>query len=310
MRSFWRSLPLLVKMAALRWNALNAPRLGAALAYYTLLSMAPLSILVVGICSIVFSHNTAEQQILHRVREVAGSASATTVQTLLNSTHQRSGLIATAIAFATLLFGASGVFVELRDSLNMIWEAPQPTTSGLRSFVQQRLISFAMVLGLCVFLLGSLLLSAGWAIVEKLFSDAVPLHISILSEVANTLFTLLAFAALFALIFKFVPNVPIRWKEVGIGSLATALLFTIGKALLSLYFATAAVGSAYGAAGSLVALVAWVYYSAQIFFFGAMFTRVYADQRGSATAKKERNAVRSAGVFSGKVEHKPSTGTG
>ena len=292
-------------MAAARWNAYNVPRLGASLAYYTLLSMAPLSILVVGICSIVFTHSAAEQKILERVREIAGPSSATTVQTLLESTHQRSGVAATAIAFITLLFGASGVFVELRDSLNTIWEAPKPTTSGLRSYVQQRLVSFAMVLGLCVLLLGSLLLSAGLAILEKLFSDVVPLHISVLSEVANTLLTLLAFAVLFALIFKFVPNVPIRWEEVGIGSLATAVLFTIGKALLALYFATAAVGSTYGAAGSLVALVVWVYYSAQIFFFGAVFTRVYADHFASATAKRERKAWRSALGFSAKVEHEP-----
>lgn len=256
--------------------------------------MAPLSILVVAICSLFFNHNTAEQQVLNRVSEIAGASSATTVKMLLNSTHQRSGIAATAVAFVTLLFGASGVFVELRDSLNTIWEAPQPTSSGVRSFVQQRLISFGMVLALCILLLGSLLLSTGLAIVQKLFSGMVPLHIAVLSQIANIVLELLAFSILFALIFKFVPNVPIRWEEVVFGSIVTAILFTIGKALLSLYFATAAVGSTYGAAGSLVALVVWVYYSAQIFFFGAVFTRLYADHFGSLTARRQRTAIRSS----------------
>lgn len=292
--SFWRMLPALLKKTATRWNDHNAPRLGAALAYYTLLSMAPLSILVVGICGFVLSQNTAEQQILARVGEVAGPASAATIQMLLNNAHQRNGVLATVIAFVTLLFGASGVFVELRDSLNTIWDAPPPTSTGWQSIVRQRLISFAMVFALCVLLLSTLLLSAALAILEKFFSDIVPLHISVAGEIANLVFTLLAFTILFGLIFKFVPNVPIRWQEVAVGALATALLFSAGKALLALYFSTAAIGSTYGAAGSLVALVVWVYYSAQMFFFGAEFTRLYADRFGSPTAKQERTEVRTA----------------
>lgn len=289
---FWRMLPSLLKKAALRWNAYNAPRLGASLAYYTLLSMAPLSILVVAICSVVLSQNTAEFEVLKRVREVAGEASATTVKMLLNNTHHRNGIAATVIAFLTLLFGASGVFVELRDSLNTIWEAPAPSSSGWRSLVRQRLVSFAMVLALCILLLTSLLFSAGFGILQKYFDGVVPLHIATLGQVLNSALTLLAFAFIFGLIFKFVPNVPVRWDEVCVGAIATAVFFTAGKALLAFYFSTAAVGSTYGAAGSLVALVVWVYYSAQIFFFGAVFTRVYADQYGSPTAKQERRAAR------------------
>lgn len=297
--SFWRVLPGLLKTAASRWSAHNAPRLGAALAYYTLLSMAPLSILVVGICSMVLSQSTAEQAFLVRVREVAGPSSAATIKMLLANAHQHHGVIATVLAFATLFFGASGVFVELRDSLNLIWDAPPVTASAWRSMLMQRLISFGMVLGLCVLLLTSLLLSAGFAILQKFFSGMVPLHISILSVVANGIFNLVAFATLFGLIFKFIPNVPIRWEEVGVGATVTAVFFLIGKGLLALYFTTAAVGSTYGAAGSLVAFVAWVYYSAQIFFFGAIFTRVYADRLGSPTAKKERRAARALGAAAG-----------
>jgi membrane protein len=294
--SFWRTIPALLKVTASRWSAHNAPRLGAALAYYTLLSIAPLSILVVGICGMVFSQNTAEAQVLERVREVAGESSATTIRSLLANTHEHNGLLAAVIAFVTLLFGASGVFVELRDSLNIIWDAPPPLSSGWRSMVMQRLVSFGMVLGLCVLLLISLALSAGLTLLEKFFVGFVSVDISILSEIGNVIFSLLAFTILFGVVFKWVPNVPIRWEEVGVGALATAVFFTIGKALLGLYFATAAVGSTYGAAGSLVALVAWVYYSAQIFFFGAVFTRAYADTFGPPSAKKERRHVRETGT--------------
>jgi membrane protein len=292
---FWRRLPELLKVAASRWSAHNAPRLGAALAYYTLLSMAPLSILVVGICSMVLSEGRVEQAFLARVAEVAGRSSAATVETLLANAHHHNGIIATVIAFATLFFGASGAFVELRDSLNTIWDAPEASSSAWRSIVTQRLISFAMVLGLCVLFLASLVISAGVAVVEKFFSGMLPVNISLVGELANILLSLIAFAIVFGLIFKFVPNVPIRWEEVGVGAIATAVLFVIGKALVGLYFATAAMGSTYGAAGSLVALVAWVYYSAQIFFFGAEFTRVYADLFGPAIAKKERRHARALG---------------
>lgn len=295
MSSFWRSLPALLKAAAARWNTYNAPRLGAALAYYTLLSMAPLSILVVAICGSVLSENRAEFELLQRVREVAGSASANTVRMLLNNTHQRSGLLATVVAFVTLLFGASGVFVELRDSMNTIWEAPPSTSSGIGAFVRQRLVAFLMVLGVCVLLIGSLLISAGIGVVEKYFNGMLPVHLSIVDQLGNSVVTLLAFSVLFLLVFKFVPNVPIRWEEVIVGAIATAVLFTIGKGLLALYFSRAAVGSTYGAAGSLVALVAWVYYSAQIFFFGAIFTRVYADRFGTTAARQERRTARLKG---------------
>jgi membrane protein len=241
------------------------------------------------------------------VAEIAGRASAETIRTLLENTHQHDGVMATLIAFVMLLFGASGVFVELRDSLNIIWEAPQRVESGVSSFIQQRLISFVMVVALCVLLLGSLLVSTALTLIDKLFSDVVPLHISVLSQLANVLLTLIAFTILFGLIFKFVPNLPIRWQEVSVGALVTAVLFAIGKALLALYLATTAVGSTYGAAGSLVALVVWVYYSSQIFFFGAVFTRVYAAQFGSAVAKQQRRAVRLGGSTGSQI---PSTGTG
>lgn len=281
----------LVKVAAIKWNAHNAPRLGAALAYYSLLSLAPLLILVVAICGAVFTHRTAEQDILRQAQQLVGDSGAKTLQSLIDNTHHaKSGLIASAVAIVTLFFGASGVFVELRDSLNLIWDVPE-NGSSLRGAVWQRLVSFGMVLALGFLLLISLLLTAALGLVEKFFAGFLPVHAAIVGELANAGFLLVAIAALFALIFKFVPEARIAWRDVVVGAAATAALFMIGRGLLALYLATAGVGSTYGAAGSLVALVVWVYYSAQIFFFGAVFTKVYADRFGSRTSGPVSNAA-------------------
>lgn len=283
----------LLQAAASKWNEHNAPRLGASLAYYTLLSMAPLAVLLVRISELIFK-KTAEQQLLSRVAEIAGYSSAKTVQMLLSSAHQANGTLATLIAVITLLFGASGVFVELRDSLNTIWEAPPPSSSTWRDWVGQRLMSFVMVLALGILLLLSLALSAVFTFFQRFLTGVTPVHFAVAGEVANFVVSFAGLAVLFALIFKFVPNVPIAWREVAIGALATAVLFDIGKALVGFYLGTAGIGSTYGAAGSLVALVVWVYYSAQIFFFGAVLTRVYADRYGTKAAKKERAAAKQA----------------
>ncbi len=291
----WRQFSQLLKSAAAKWNVHNAPRLGASLAYYTLLSIAPLLVLTVTICGLVFKAN-AELQLIHQVRALAGYSTAETVRMLLDNAHHANGARATSIALIMLLFGASGVFVELRDSLNTIWEAPPRTSSTWRDLLLQRLVSFGMVLALGFLLLASLILSAALALVEKFFAGYIPLHFAILGQIANFALSFIAIAVLFALIFKFVPDVPIRWKEVGIGSIATAVLFSIGKELLALYLGRAGVGSMYGAAGSLVALVVWVYYSAQIFLFGAVLTRAYGDNLGPPAAKRERAIARSSGL--------------
>jgi membrane protein len=282
----------LLKTTATKWNEHDAPRLGAALAYYTLLSLAPLAVLVVGMCSLVLSKNNAEQQLFWQAQELVGTSGAKTLETLVDNTqHASNGLVAGIMAVAALIFGASGVFVELRDSLNTIWEAPPPAAGGVRTFILRRLVTFGMVLALGVLLLASLLISAGLGIAEKYFIGMLPPAAAIGGEIANLLITLAAITALFALIFKFVPDVRIGWEDVGTGALVTAVLFTLGRGLLAFYMGTAAVGSTYGAAGSLVALVVWVYYSAQIFFFGAVFTRVYADYCGSRVNRRSAKPV-------------------
>jgi membrane protein len=180
-----------------------------------------------------------------------------------------------------LFFGASGVFVELRDSLNLIWDAHSGAWGGWRTMVAQRLTSFVAVLALGFLLLVSLILSAALGVLTQFFGDLLPAGAAISGEALNLIVSPLAVASLFALIFKFVPDVPIAWRDVVIGAIVTSLLFSVGRVALSFYLRTAGVGSAYGAAGSVVAFVVWVYYSAQIFFFGAILTRVYADKHGS-----------------------------
>jgi membrane protein len=271
----------MLRAAASKWDAHNAPRLGASLAYYTLLSLAPLSILLVAICRLVFTRSAAESNLLRQLQAIVGHSAATTLQSVFDATHHSgSGVIAGVAAIVTLFLGASGVFVELRDSLNLIWDARLSTWRGWRALVTQRLTSFAAVLALGFLLLASLILSAALGVIGR-FLDLVPAGAAIGGEVLNLVVSPLAAAVLFALIFKFVPDVPIAWRDVVVGAVVTSILFTIGRGALSFYLRTAGIGSAYGAAGSLVAFVVWVYYSAQIFFFGAILTRVYADKRGS-----------------------------
>lgn len=265
-----------------KWSDHNAPRLGASLAFYMLLSMAPLMIMLVTICGLVFSEETARQAILVQVREMAGSAGERTVGMLMqNAAQPKSGVLPTIVATVTLLLGASGVFLELRDSLNTIWEVPKRKGSAIQAMVWQRLVSFGMVLAVGLLLVVSLLLSAALTVAENFFFGLIPVNVALLSEIANFLVPLVAISGLFALIFKFLPEVPVAWRDVVVGAFATAVMFSIGKAVLAYYLGTVGVGSTYGAAGSLVAFVVWVYYSAQIFFFGAEFTKNYADCFGT-----------------------------
>jgi membrane protein len=272
----------LLKSAASKWSDHNASRLGAALAYYMLLSIAPLVIVVVAVCGIVFTKAVAERELLLQIRDLLGDTGANTVRILLdNARHINPGGIAAIVGVVALLFGASGVFVELRGSLNTIWDARPRRSSIWREFIWQRFVSFVMVLAFALLLLTSILISTAFTIAGKFFHELIPLHTVVKGQALESIISFTAIWALFALIFKFVPEVPVAWRDVGIGAALTALLFTIGKTLLALYIGTAGVGSTYGAAGSLVALVVWVDYSAQIFFFGAEFTRAYADSFGS-----------------------------
>ena len=289
----------LLKQTATKWNDHNAPSLGASLAFYALLSLAPLILLVVALAAVFLPQIAAEQDLLSQAKQLAGDSAANTLKAVIEgSNHSKGGALASAFALITLLFGASGVFTELRQSLNIIWDAPAKST-GIRGMVLQRLATFGMVLMLGLLMLVSLITSAAIGVVEHYFTNVLPAGTAVIGEVVNVIASLIAISVLFGLTFKFVPDVPITWRDVGIGALFTGLLFTVGRGLLAFYIATAGVGSTYGAAGSLVALIVWVYYSAQIFFFGAVFTKVYADSCGSKKDRKKPlpSAPRSAAAI-------------
>ncbi len=283
-----RDVWTLGRNAAAKWSEHNAPRLSAALAYYTLLSLAPVVVLLILICGLVFARSSAEQHLLDQVRNLAGTQWVDTLRTLIEDTQPtKTSVVASIIATVVLFFGASGVFLELRDSLNTIWDAPE-IKGNVKTFVRRRIASFVMVLMFGVLILTSTLLDVGLRVVEHLFANLAPIGAEFVGEVLNVVLSFVAITGLFVLIFKFVPDVPIDWKDVTFGAAVTAVLFTIGHTLLTVYLIKAAVGSAYGAAGSLVAFVAWIYYCAQIFFFGAVLTRVYATCFGSQMAEQKR----------------------
>ena len=285
----------LLKKTYSKWSEHNAPRLGASVAFYTLLSFAPLLILTVAVIALVFDRHTAQAGLIDQARQMIGDRGADSVKLLLaNAQKPSSGVLASIIALVTLLFGASGVFTELRDALNIIWDAEPKNESGLLAMVKQRLFSFGMVLSVGFLLLVSLILSAGLAVLGKFFSQLLPLP-AFVFDVINFAVSFIVITILFALMFKFVPARQIGWRDVRVGAIGTALLFTIGKLLLGLYLGKASVGSSYGAAGSLVAMIVWVYYSAQIFFFGAEFTRVYADAHAGVGAQEQNARASQAG---------------
>ena len=270
----------LLKQTYSEWSDHQAPRLGAAVAFYSLLSFAPLLLLVTAVIALAFGQQSAQGALINEARQLIGDKGAETVESLLRNAQQpASGAFASLVAFATLLFGASGVFAELQDALNLIWGASLDTSSGIWGLVKQRIFSFGMVLSVGFLLLGSLLLSTGLAFIGRAFGELFAIPTAVL-ETINFLGSFLVITVLFALMFKYVPAASIPWRYVRIGAVGTALLFTLGKFLLGLYLGKASVGSTYGAAGSLVAVIVWIYYSAQIFFFGAEFTHVYAESQG------------------------------
>jgi membrane protein len=256
------------------WLGHEGPRLAASLSLYSLLSLAPLVILSIAIASFAFGRNAAQDAITDEARDLMGADGAQTVHLIVahaGATH--SARVASVIGLSILLFGASSVFGELQSALNKIWDAKPATSSSVWAVVRSRLISFALVLAFGFLLLVSLVFSAVLAALGRYFAAHLPLPNGLLIAVD----ALVSFAGIFVLIgliLKYVPDVALRWGDVWQGALATALLFTAGKALLGLYLGKAAVVSAYGAAGSLIVVILWVYYSAMIFYFGAAFTRI------------------------------------
>lgn len=272
----------LVKETFQDWSEDKAPRLAAALAYYTLFSLAPLLILVIAITSFILGNNVdVRTRLLDQVQELMGPQAAEAVNTMIENNNQPgSGIVATVIGIVTLLMGATGLFGQLKDALNTIWEVQPEKGGGIMNMIRGRFLSFTMVLGTSFLLLVELVISAGIAavtgVLNNMFGGA-----AIIAQIVNFLISVGVVTLIFALIYKILPDVDIEWKDVWMGALVTSLLFNIGKTLIGLYLGNSATASAYGAAGSLVVLLLWVYYSAQILFLGAEFTQVYARRHGS-----------------------------
>lgn len=280
----WKSLLSLFKETFQQWNLHKAPKMGAALAYYAVLSLAPLVILVLSLMSVLVQKADARQEIVAQFSNLAGQQGGEMVDTILASvSSSKAGLWSAIVGFIVLLFGASGAFGELQDSLNQIWDvkvADRPWTA----MVKDRLLSFAMVFVIGFLLLVSLLLSAGIAAAAKFLKGYIPAN-GLVWELVNASLSLLVITVLFALLFRILPDTYIAWRDVWVGAVLTAALFTVGKFLIGLYLGQAAVASSYGAAGSLIIILLWTFYSSQILFFGAEFTRVFAHRFGTRQGK-------------------------
>jgi membrane protein len=275
----------LLKDTLREWREDGAPRLAAALAYYTTFSLAPLLVLIIAIAGLVGGHAAAESQVMAQVEDLLGARGREFIQGMIQSASQPStGVTATIIGAVTLLFGALGVFGELQNSLNTIWEVkPKPAKGfldGVRRFVINRLLSFTMVLGIGFLLLASLVISAALSALGEYIGTRWPFA-DFWLELTNFIISFVVISFLFAMIFKFLPEINIPWKDVWLGAAVTSALFSLGKFLIGFYLGRSEVGNIFGAAGSLAILLIWIYYSAQILFFGAEFTQVYANKYGS-----------------------------
>ncbi len=280
----------LLKDTFAEWQEDKAARLAAALAYYTAFSLAPLLIIVIAIAAVVFGQDAAQGEIVGQIQGLVGKEGAEAIQTMIeNSRKPAEGSIATIISLVILFFGASGVFNALQDALNTIWEVAPKPGRGVTAIVKDRFPSFAMVLGIGFLLLVSLVVSAALSALSNYLGHLLP-SLKIVWPVVNFLFSFGVITVLFAMIYRTLPDVKIAWGDVWIGAAITSLLFAIGKAFIGLYLGNSSVGSTYGAAGSFVVLLLWLNYSAQILFFGAEFTQVYANRYGSRIEPSE-NAV-------------------
>ncbi|MDB6140540.1 MAG: hypothetical protein JWO94_3612 [Verrucomicrobiaceae bacterium] len=263
-----------------QWDAHKAPKMGAALSFYTVFSLAPLVILVTSLVSTVVERNAARDEIVGQFRSFVGEGGAQTVETILShAASQNTGWLGTMVGFIVLLVGASGVFGELQDSLNQIWGVSSKR-HPVFTLLKERVLSFAMILVLGFLMLVSFILSAAIAVASRYMHAWVP-GLDGIWELGNSGLSLVVVTVLFAIIFRLLPDILIAWRDVWTGALLTAVLFVAGKFLLGFYFGRSAVASNYGAAGPLIIILVWVFYSAQIFYFGAEFTRTYALRYGS-----------------------------
>jgi membrane protein len=291
--SFSSSAFGMVKQTGQEFLQDKAPQLGAALAYYTVFSLAPLILVLLAIVGVIFRHDPAGawDKITQQMSYFLDASAVQVVQNIAQKASEPGkGAIATVIGVALALFGASGVFGQLQDALNTIWEVKAKPTRGIWGFLRTRFLSFAMVAGVCFLLLVSLTLETLLKGFSHYLQGVLPGGL-VIAMTVYLIFDFTVIVLLFAMIFKFLPDATIQWRDVWIGAVITALLFGAGKWLLGLYLGSGAASSAYGSASSLITLLLWVYYSSQILLFGAEFTQVYADRSGREV-KPDQYAVR------------------
>lgn len=277
LRKVWQLLQNTFK----EWQQDKASRIAAALAYYTVFSISPLLVIAIAIAGAFFGQDTAQEQITEQLTGLVGEDGIQPILLALNNISQpKIRGLASLISIAVLMLGASGIFAQLQDALNTVWKVEPQPGQGILPFLRKRLSSFVMVLAIGFLLILSLVLSTAVTTISKYRIDFLP-GSQILWENLDFIVSLGLMTFLFGLMFKYVPDVKIAWKDVFVGSLITALLFIFGKFLLGMYISQGSLGSAYGAAGSLIVFLAWVYYSAQIILLGAEFTQVYSQMYGS-----------------------------
>ena len=293
MRALWR----LVREAVSAWSDDYAPSMGAALAYYTLFSVAPLLLIVISVAGLVFGEDAARGEIMEQLQGLIGSDSAKAVESLLQSVNKPAkGVVGTVVGLLVLVIGATTVFGELQDAMDRIWRTKPPPSGGIVNLLRTRLLSLGLVLGIGFLLMVSLVVSAALAALGRWWSPWLGEGLLLLADTLNFIVSLALMTVIFAQIYKWLPRVRLAWRDVWIGAAITSLLFTVGKTLIGYYIGRSGIASTFGAAASLVVLLVWVYYSAQIFLLGAEFTRAYAVRYGSQRGRMEPAPNRQADV--------------
>ena len=299
-----RKLIDVMRCAVTEWMAHRAASKGAALAFYSLFSLAPILVLVIAVAGFFYGREAAQGQLLDELRRLVGPQGATTIQAILAGAQNKdSGLFATIVASVLLVVGATSAFSELKDSLDEIWETPAPKDASWWDTIRTRLLSFGLILTLGLLLMTSLVVSAALTVVEKYLGGIWHSTTVVLGWVAWA-FGFLVIATMFGAIYKLLPRVKLSWHDVTIGALGTAIMFMIGKFGIGLYIGNSGTTNSFGAAGSLIALLLWVYYSAQIFFLGAEFARQYALQLGSLRKHARHASAEMATLPDGKPERR------
>ena len=304
-----KDLPSVVKTTAKGWVNDEAYDLGAIVAFYSIFSLPALVIIVVNIAGAVFGEAAVEGKIAEEIGTLIGQNAASEIQQMIKQAPgQGSSTISSVVGIGTLLFGATAVFIALQKSLNSLWEVePDPEKTGIKKVIKDRATSFGIVFTMGFLLLISLLLTTGLSILSEWIREKVPDFLLYLFYVLDFLLSFGVITVVFALLYKFLPDVKIEWRSVWVGAGVTALLFIVGKFGLSLYFEKASPGSAYGAAGSIILLLLWIYYSCLIFFFGAEFTQVYALRYGHRIQPSE-HAIRTPDFEENKKKKKEDVG--